>query len=74
MAFFARGIEIGANQQYDRVEFSLGHSHMASLRGALVEDMIGIAVQCAGASGKIVFELPHPISLRLGSRRKKNTV
>ena len=58
MAFFARGIEIGANQQYDRVEFSSGHSNMARLRGALAEDMTGIAVQCAGASGKMAFELP----------------
>ena len=58
MAFFARGIEIGANQQYDRVEFSPGHLNMARLRGALAEDMIGIVVQCAGASGKMAFELP----------------
>jgi hypothetical protein len=58
MAIFARGIEIGANQQYDRVEFSPGHSNMARLRGALAENMIGIAVQCAGASGKMAFELP----------------
>lgn len=51
MAFFSQGIEIGAKQQCDRVEFNPGHSNMARLRGALAEDLIGIAVQYVGVSG-----------------------
>ncbi len=43
-------------QLCDRVEFSLGHSNMARLRGALAEDLIGIAVQCSGVSGNIAFK------------------
>ena len=44
----------------DRVEFSLGHLNMATLLGALTENLIGTAVQYAGDSGNIVFVLPIP--------------
>ena len=55
-AFFAPGAGIGVKQLCDSVEFSLGHSNMARLRGALAEDLIGIAVQCSGVSGNIAFK------------------
>jgi hypothetical protein len=44
-------------QRCDRVEFSPEHSNMARLDGALAKDLIRIAVQYAGVSGKIAFEL-----------------